>query len=77
MRLASVIFRKAPAIGTRTRNEGLAGLKRRFPSLLNAKEDDELFYDSEKIRRLNLVEPMYVRSGCLRKLKLIDPTAVL
>ena len=71
--LTGIVFWKAPAIETRTHNKDLAGLKHGFSSLLNVKEDDELFYDREKIRRLNLVEPMYVCSSCLQKLKLIDP----
>jgi enhancer of polycomb-like protein len=53
--------------------EDLASLKCKFPSLLNAKEDKELFYDKEKVRRPNLVEPMYVHSCCLRMLMLIHP----
>ncbi|KAN0130003.1 hypothetical protein V8E53_012157 [Lactarius tabidus] len=40
--------------------EDLASLKRKFPSLLNAKEDEELFYDKEKVRRPNLVEPIRI-----------------
>ncbi|KAN0131217.1 hypothetical protein V8E53_010921 [Lactarius tabidus] len=39
------------------KREDLASLKRKFPSLLNAKEDKELIYNKEKVRRPNLVEP--------------------
>ncbi|KAI0300651.1 enhancer of polycomb-like-domain-containing protein [Multifurca ochricompacta] len=31
------------------KREDLANLKRKFPSLLNAKEDEELFYDKERV----------------------------
>ncbi|KAI0262080.1 enhancer of polycomb-like-domain-containing protein [Gloeopeniophorella convolvens] len=31
------------------KREDLVGLKRKFPSLLNAKEDEELFYDKERV----------------------------
>jgi hypothetical protein len=55
------------------KREDLASLKRKFPSLLNAKEDEELFYDKEKIRRPNPVEPTYVHHYCLRALVLINP----
>ena len=48
------------------KREDFAGLKRKFPSLLNAKEDEELFYDREKIRRPNPVEPTCVHSHCLQ-----------
>ncbi|KAN0129911.1 hypothetical protein V8E53_012237 [Lactarius tabidus] len=40
--------------------EDLASLKRKFPSLLNAKEDKELFYNKEKVRRPNPVEPIRI-----------------
>lgn len=39
------------------KREDFASLKRKFPSLLNAKEDEELFYDREKVRRPNPIEP--------------------
>jgi enhancer of polycomb-like protein len=55
------------------KREDLASLKRKFPSLLNAKEDEELIYDKEKVRRPNPVEPTYVHSCCLRVLVLIHP----
>jgi len=31
------------------KREYFANLKRKFPSLLNAKEDEELFYDKERV----------------------------
>jgi enhancer of polycomb-like protein len=31
------------------KREDFANLKRKFPSLLNAKEDEELFYDKERV----------------------------
>ena len=40
--------------------EDLASLKRKFPSLLNAKEDEELFYDKEKPKKPRPAEPTYV-----------------
>ncbi|KAI9437906.1 enhancer of polycomb-like-domain-containing protein [Lactarius psammicola] len=40
------------------KREDLANLKRKFPSLLNAKEDEELFYDKEKVvKKPKLTEP--------------------
>ncbi|KAH9008340.1 hypothetical protein EDB83DRAFT_2531843 [Lactarius deliciosus] len=40
------------------KREDLASLKRKFPSLLNAKEDEELFYDKEKVvKKPKLTEP--------------------
>ena len=48
----------------REKREDFAGLKHKFPSLLNAK-DEESSYDREKIRRTNPVELTYVHSCCL------------
>ena len=57
------------------KREDLASLKRKFPSLLNAKEDEELFYD--KVRVVRPTEPTYVYSHCRRIYELIDRIAVL
>jgi len=58
------------------KREDLANLKRKFPSLLNAKEDEELFYDKEKVVKKPKTEPTYVHGYCRRVHELIDPTAV-
>ncbi|KAH9161676.1 hypothetical protein EDB89DRAFT_2156514 [Lactarius sanguifluus] len=43
---------------TRERGSKQKRLKRKFPSLLNAKEDEELFYDKEKVvKKPKLTEP--------------------
>jgi enhancer of polycomb-like protein len=42
------------------KREDLASLKRKFPSLLNAKEDEELFVDKEKPKKPRPAEPTYV-----------------
>ncbi|KAI9453934.1 enhancer of polycomb-like-domain-containing protein, partial [Russula earlei] len=38
------------------KREDLANLKRKFPSLLNAKEDEELFYDKERPKKVKPTE---------------------
>jgi hypothetical protein len=55
--------------------EDLASLKRKFPSLLNVKEDKDLFYDKEKVKKPR-PEPMYVHAYCRRTRELTDQTAV-
>lgn len=43
------------------KREDFANLKRKFPSLLNAKEDEELFYDKERvIKKVKPADQMYV-----------------
>ena len=41
------------------KREDFSSLKRKFPSLLNAKEDEELFYDKERIKRVKPGEQSY------------------
>ena len=41
------------------KREDFASLKRKFPSLLNAKEDEELFYDKERVKKVK-PEQVYV-----------------
>ena len=42
------------------KREDFANLKRKFPSLLNAKEDEELFYDKERVvKRVKPAEQSY------------------
>jgi enhancer of polycomb-like protein len=41
------------------KREDFASLKRKFPSLLNAKEDEELFYDKERPKRVKPGEQSY------------------
>ena len=60
------------------KREDFASLKRKFPSLLDAKEDEELFYDKEKVKkpRPRPTEPRYVYAYCRRVHELIDQTVV-
>jgi len=45
------------------KREDFVNLKHKFPSLLNAKEDEELFYDKEKvIKKPKPAEPTYVQN---------------
>ncbi len=45
------------------KHKDFVNLKRKFPSLLNAKEDEELFYDKEKvIKKPKTAEPTYVQN---------------
>ena len=48
------------------KREDFASLKRKFPSLLNAKEDEELFHDKEKVFKKPKppTEPTYVYAYC-------------
>src|ERR1700761_288300 len=48
------------------KREDLASLKRKFPSLLSTKEDEELFYDKEKVKRPRPIEQTYVHGNCRR-----------
>jgi enhancer of polycomb-like protein len=57
------------------KREDLASLKRKFPSLLNVKEDEDLFYDKEKVKKPR-PEPTYVHAYCRRARELTDQTAV-
>ena len=42
------------------KREDFANLKQNFPSLLNAKEDEELFYDKERVvKRIKPAEQSY------------------
>ena len=42
------------------KREDFASLKRKFPSFLNAKEDEELFYDKERVvKKAKPAEQMY------------------
>ena len=50
----------------------LASLERRFPSLLNAKEDEELFYDKERVVKKVKPEQVYVFWCFLRACALIN-----
>ena len=47
------------------KREDFANLKRKFPSLLNAKEDEELFYDKERVKKVK-PEQVYVWQCFLR-----------
>jgi enhancer of polycomb-like protein len=42
------------------KREDFASLKRKFPSLLNAEEDEELFYDRERVVKKVKPEQVYV-----------------
>jgi hypothetical protein len=51
------------AKAVREMRKDFASLKREFPSLLNAKEDEELFYDKERvIKKVKQTEQPYVLS---------------
>ncbi len=53
------------------KREDFANLKRKFPSLLNAKEDEELFYDKERVvKKPKPTEQMYAHYSFLRMCKL-------
>lgn len=59
------------------KREDLVNLKRKFPSLLNAKEDEELFYDKEKvIKKPKPTEPTYVHGYTRCVHELVDHAAV-
>jgi hypothetical protein len=47
------------------KREDFASLKRKFPSLLNAKEDEELLYDKERVKKVK-PEQVYVSQCFLR-----------
>jgi hypothetical protein len=49
----------------------LASLTYKLSLLLNAKEDEELFYNKEKPQKPRLAEPTYVHGNCRQVLKLI------
>ena len=52
------------------KREDFANLKRKFPSLLNAKEDEELFYDKERVvKKAKPAEQGYVHYCPLRMCK--------
>ena len=59
------------------KREDLASLKRKFPSLLNTKEDEELFYDKEKVKRPRPIEQTYVHGNCRRVLELTGRAAAV
>jgi enhancer of polycomb-like protein len=43
------------------KRDNFASLKRKFPSLLNTKEDEELFYDKERVvKKAKQTEKLYV-----------------
>ena len=53
------------------KREDFANLKRKFPSLLNAKEDEELFYDKERvIKKAKPAEQVYAHHFFLRMCEL-------
>jgi len=55
------------------KREDFANLKRKFPSLLNAKEDEELFYDKERvIKKIKPVEQGYAHYCSLRMCEFKD-----
>ena len=55
------------------KREDFANLKRKFPSLLNAKEDEELFYDKERvIKKVKPAEQGYAYYCFLRMCELKD-----
>jgi enhancer of polycomb-like protein len=55
------------------KREDFANLKRKFPSLLNAKEDEELFYDKERVvKKAKPAEQMYAHYCSLRMCELND-----
>ena len=55
------------------KREDFANLKRKFPSLLNAKEDEELFYDKERvIKKAKPAEQVYAHYFSLRMCELTD-----
>jgi enhancer of polycomb-like protein len=55
------------------KREDFANLKRKFPSLLNAKEDEELFYDKERVvKKARPTEQMYVHHCSVRTCELKD-----
>lgn len=52
------------------KREDFANLKRKFPSLLNAKEDEELFYDKERVvKKVRPTEQVYAHYCSLRMCK--------
>jgi enhancer of polycomb-like protein len=55
------------------KREDFASLKRKFPSLLNAKEDEELFYDKERVvKKVKPAEQGYAHYCSLRICELKD-----
>jgi enhancer of polycomb-like protein len=55
------------------KREDFANLKRKFPSLLNAKEDEELFYDKERVvKKVRPTEQVYAHYCSLRMCELKD-----
>jgi len=53
------IARHAKAVWEK--RDDFASLKRKFPSLLNTKEDEELFYDKERVvKKAKQTEKLYV-----------------
>jgi enhancer of polycomb-like protein len=55
------------------KREDFANLKRKFPSLLNAKEDEELFYDKERVvKKVRPTEQVYAHYCSLRICELKD-----
>jgi hypothetical protein len=47
-------------VGEPEKREDFTNLKRKFPSLLNAKEDKESFYDKERVvKKAKPAEQMY------------------
>ena len=55
------------------KREDFANLKRKFPSLLNAKEDEELFYDKERVvKKVKPSEQVYALYCFLRICELKD-----
>lgn len=55
------------------KREDFANLKRKFPSLLNAREDEELFYDKERVvKKIKPAEQGYAYYCSLRMCELTD-----
>ena len=55
------------------KREDFASLKRKFPSLLNAKEDEELFYDKERVvKKVKPAEQGYAHYCSVRICELKD-----
>ena len=53
------------------KREDFANLKRKFPSLLNAKEDEELFFDKERvIKKVKPTEQVYAHHCSMRMCEL-------
>jgi hypothetical protein len=60
------------------KREDFANLKRKFPSLLNAKEDEELLYDKERVvKRVKPTEQVYAYFCSLRVYKLDTDVVVV